>query len=250
MENEISGGLCLLNRDKANIGKSINSVYNIIILFLVAILIFLYIFNITPVSGESMKNTIQDGQTVFMMRNGYTVHRGDVITVNVSNDGDDKVLIKRAIALEGDKVLFVKSADGIHVDLYLCEKGEPSFKKLDEPYIKEKMLVSHHYGYDNGFQLMEYVSEEKISAVDLYNKSDDEKTEKLRSVLEQNCKTVEENSVFFLGDNRNYSSDSRLYGTRALSEVDGKTVAVLKKDSFAEKFLLFLFGYMTAEPTE
>lgn len=223
--------------------KTINIALYVLIVILTALVIFFYLFRLTPVSGESMENTIQDGQSVFMMQRGFTIDYNDVITVHIKTKTDDRVLIKRAIAFEGDKVLFVQSQSGKYVDLYLCKSGESSFKKSDEPYIKEKMLAEHFHLNEKNYGLLGYIPEDQITSIDLTKTPADNQTKIIQAELEANCLTVEENSVFFLGDNRNNSSDSRVYGTKKLSEVNGKMLSVIEKNSMAEKFLWFLFSY-------
>ena len=121
------------------------------------------------VSGASMNRTLEDGDRLLMnYKKDMTLHRGDIIVVDVSGYEEcegfaNTFLIKRLIAMEGDKV---KCIDG---QIYIWYAGETEYVALDEPYA----YYTDKMGYDFG----EYV--------------------------------VGEGEIFFLGDNRNNSCDSR-----------------------------------------
>ena len=124
------------------------------------------------VDGSSMYKTLIDGEKLLMryVEDGEGIERGDVIVVDVGDyeecDGiEGGFLIKRLIAIEGDKV---KCTDG---QISICYAGTSEYVPLDEPYA----YYSNPNVYD--FQDQEY--------------------------------EVGEGEIFFLGDNRNNSCDSR-----------------------------------------
>ena len=136
------------------------------------------------VDGESMNQTLVNGEKLLMryVENGEGLERGDVIVVYVGDYEECKgieggYLIKRLIAVEGDKV---KCTDG---QIFICYAGTDEYVALDEPYA--------HYTNPNSydFQDQEYA--------------------------------VGEGEIFFLGDNRNNSCDSR-YKEYGGSHLDGK----------------------------
>lgn len=94
-------------------------------------LILLQFINPTMVRQESMMNTLNDGDYIFINKQAYRfgeVKHGDIIvfqTQEMDSDGKAKKLIKRAIALPGDTL---EITDG---KVYLNDK------ELDEPYIRE-----------------------------------------------------------------------------------------------------------------
>lgn len=78
------------------------------------------------VSGDSMRDTLYDGDRLFVWHLFYEPQRGDIVTIN--NPGYmNKNIIKRVIAKGGDTFKIDIDAGKIWVN----------GKLLDEPYIKE-----------------------------------------------------------------------------------------------------------------
>lgn len=74
----------------------------IIIIFIIIILV--YIVSITQVAGNSMNNTLMDGELLIVNKIKYKiteVKRGDIISLKQK---DTKYLIKRVIGLPGDVI--------------------------------------------------------------------------------------------------------------------------------------------------
>lgn len=118
---------------------------------LVLVLILMQFVNPTMVRQNSMENTLHDGDYIFINKRAYTfgdVKHGDIIifhTNEVDEKGNDKKLIKRAIALPGDTL---EITDG---NVYVNDK------KLTENYIKEQ--------YTDGEIERTTVPEEKVFAM-------------------------------------------------------------------------------------
>lgn len=112
--------------------KSMESIYDMVSVMVSAILtvgiIFTFLFKISTVSGESMENTLHNGDKLIISAITQDIEYGDVV-VTAQPNAYGKVLIKRVIAVGGQTVWFDEETNKVIVD------GKP----LDEPYIKEDM---------------------------------------------------------------------------------------------------------------
>ncbi len=112
--------------------KNIESIYDMASVFVTAILtvgiIFTFLFKISTVSGESMENTLYNGDKLIISAITQDIKYGDVVVTSQPN-AYGKVLIKRVIAVGGQTVWFDEETKKVIVD----------GKELDEPYIKEEM---------------------------------------------------------------------------------------------------------------
>ena len=99
----------------------------------------LYITNnflLVIVDGQSMQNTLFEGDALYIDVH-ETPDRGDIVVLDVTDypeyphDGDGvHYIIKRVIALGGDEVY---AEDGV---VYLKKAGEEEFSALEEPYAR------------------------------------------------------------------------------------------------------------------
>lgn len=105
-------------------------IQSILMGFLLAIAISSVIKPVKVV-GESMENTLKNGQRLLIFRQAYlgdkTPQNNDIIVVDTDEFGEPRKIIKRVIATEGQSIKIEGS--NVYLD------GE----LLDEPYIKEVM---------------------------------------------------------------------------------------------------------------
>ncbi len=103
---------------------------------LAAVVLFNCFARLTRVDGNSMDNTLKDGEMMLIWSLGYQPQQGDIVVLNKTDQVTDqllhsKAIVKRIIATGGQSVDIDYSTGTVYVD------GEP----LDEPYIKEEMYL-------------------------------------------------------------------------------------------------------------
>ncbi len=92
----------------------------------IVVLMFTFLFRMVGISGDSMMQTLHNGERVILMSAGYTPDNGDIVVI--SRDymvGDKEPIIKRIIATEGQEVYLDHENNLVYVDGVA----------LDEPYI-------------------------------------------------------------------------------------------------------------------
>lgn len=155
-----------------------------LILFVLAatVVVMNFVFIKVKVSGSSMYPTLKNGDVVTV--NVYAEpDYGDILIISGEKKNGDW-LIKRAIAFGGDTV----KTEGGYV--YLKKSGEQEFTLLDEPYLAEGVITPSVIGYPSDFseRIFEIAADE----------------------------------IFYLGDNRTNSSDSRSeYGACSKDQIIG-----------------------------
>ncbi len=174
-------------------------IYSIVVALFLAMIIHIFLFVPTKVSGESMMPTLENGQYLIVSKISHVLRKmpdyGQIVIIDSrtrrdrtwlddvlepannyialfdKSRADHHVWVKRVIAREGDVLEFKDGG--------VIRNGE----RLSEPYIKEAM---------------------EFSLPDAY--------------------TVPAGYVFVMGDNRNHSSDSRFIGPVPTDHVLGNVV--------------------------
>ncbi len=221
MQNEINSGDRLFSPKN----KALTVSLCLTCAVLIAVILFFYWCYFIPVKGDSMENTVFDGHYCLVQRRTFTLDRGDIAIIDTATNGEEEhIVIKRIIGVQGDRLLYMRSADNKTVDLYICKNGETNFIKLDEPYIKEQMLPddknpSHNVFIDKNGNVIKLVNHiANLETLDVFTSM---------PTLQSFIITVPDDSIYFLGDNRNVSRDSRYYGAYSLSSVKAKVLLIL-----------------------
>lgn len=118
------------------------------------LLLKLFVFEILTVSGESMYPAIKDGERLFVSKCAYGIaqpygeklllqwkgpERGDVVIYLYNN----KIVVKRCIALGGDKLEILSNSDYN----YILKAGDFSIPLSQIQYLKLKDSASVPQGY-------------------------------------------------------------------------------------------------------
>lgn len=101
-----------------------------------AVVLFNCVARLARVDGDSMNNTLQDGEIMLIWDLGYTPKQGDIVVLNKTSVllpgwTEPRAIVKRVIAVGGQTVDIDYAAGLVYVD------GRP----LDEPYLPEEMYL-------------------------------------------------------------------------------------------------------------
>lgn len=101
--------------------------HDIVYFVSLAIVLLLLCFRVVVVSGDSMKNTLVDGDMLVLLGNTFyrNPQQGDIIVASKDSFRDGEPIIKRVIAVEGQIVDINFSTGTVYVDGVA----------LEEPYI-------------------------------------------------------------------------------------------------------------------
>ena len=205
-------------RTKAEIAINI-ALWVAIAVLLVAVILRLFVFNTVEVDGASMNPTYESGNVVTVNK-AAAPHRGDVAVFykhEVSNkffaqfakreecaEGQPyEKLIKRVVAVEGDKIWIQRVAESGDDVMYEVVIDTADGNRLFEDYyVKKGELLDKENYYlhsDIGFTHLG----------------------KLENCTEQNPFVVSKGCFFAMGDNRTNSKDSREFGEFKMSQIFG-----------------------------
>lgn len=173
----------LKEKEPFNIGREILEWFeSLVFALLIVQLVLTFLLRIVMVDGESMTNTLQNGDRLIMTHVAYEPERDDIVVLD--SEAANKVLIKRVIGIEGDKVVVDYNQNHVYVN----------DEEISNEHIREVMLDSFYFDPQYSIDAGVYEYE------------------------------VPEDTVFVMGDNRNDSKDSRSIGFIPKSEIMGKAI--------------------------
>lgn len=89
-------------------GKFLDGAYDWLEIFIVSVsivfLMFTFFFRVAKVDGESMENTLFDGQALVISKLFYTPHTGDIVVFQLPDSVFSEPIVKRVIAVAGQVV--------------------------------------------------------------------------------------------------------------------------------------------------
>ncbi|MBE6535195.1 MAG: signal peptidase I [Ruminococcaceae bacterium] len=175
-------------------GKLLSGFIDYVELFVIAICIVLILFSMVfrtcTVDGDSMKNTLTNGEVIIVSDAFYTPKRGDIVVFHMTDDSgnpnNNKPLVKRVIGVSGDTVEI--DYQGNQQMTVTVTDNDGNVTELVEEYVYLDPQRNAIIGNSNGIF------------------------------------KVPEGQVFVLGDNRNNSKDSRMIGCIDERSILGKAI--------------------------
>ncbi|MEW6473006.1 MAG: signal peptidase I [Actinomycetota bacterium] len=167
--------------------------------FVIAFLVKTFVAQAFFIPSESMVHTLEVGDRVLVSRMSYRLHdprRGDIVVFTspfeTNGSGDDRSIPSRIIHTVLESVGLRQPSTEDFIKRVIALPGETIEGKSGNIYI-------------NGRQLVEpYLAEEPVGDFP--------------------AKTIPDGHVWVMGDNRNRSSDSRVFGPIKKSKIVGRAI--------------------------
>lgn len=131
-----------INNDKTTSKKNnfmkglIEQLELVVIVFVIIVLIFSFAARMCQVSGDSMRDTLYNGENVIVSDAFYTPERGDIIVFHQTGESRNdynEPIVKRVIGVAGDTVKVEHFRDRMRVTV---TDSEGNSTVLDEDYIR------------------------------------------------------------------------------------------------------------------
>lgn len=161
---------------KDKLAKFYDALEVVAVAVVIVLVLFTFFGRLSTVRGDSMYDTLEDGERLIISNFFYKPKTGDIIVFQQSGMYFDEPLVKRVIATEGQTLKIDFNAWLVWVDGALLNENYVTHEK------GKRMKID---GYETMY-------------ADLMNENGEI--------------TIPDGYVFVMGDNRNHSSDSRFSG--------------------------------------
>lgn len=160
----------------------------IVIFFAIMVLVFTFVCKTCKVVGESMRETLQNGETVLIWSLFYSPDYGDVVVIH-DDEALNEPIVKRVIGLPGDKIRVEHTLDSMKTTITHADGSVTILDSANEDYVRyvDEYGAFRHYSVDETY-------------------------------------VVNDGEVFVMGDNRLNSRDSRELGAYSSNQILGKVV--------------------------
>lgn len=198
-------------------------------------LLRIFFFEIYSVTQNSMRNTYQEGSKVFISKRFYSISVNNILLFKHEN----QILIKRCVGLPGDTIEI--SEDKIYNNRKLLPTPPNVILNSTNEYdaiIRSKIYITYGSNWTpSNFGL--YVIPKKglkilltplnIAIYGNLINNDSVTTQKTSSLKKHNKEyyVFQNDYIFFIGDNRPESTDSRIFGPIKVSDIKGKVILKL-----------------------
>lgn len=190
-----------------------------------ALIINTFLFSLVQVDGDSMLPTLHNNERLIVRKIAYTPKNSDVVIVK--SEPLKKYIVKRVIAIPSQEISFDDKlnvlVDGVAIDEPYIESKQMSYGGL----YKYPVLVPKE-GEVASIDVI--LAEQAIMPESVSIEIADEKIYVKGSSFVEDGEFIlgetkySQNGYFVLGDNRNNSSDSRIFGIVPEDEIIGKAV--------------------------
>ena len=237
---------------KDNLSQKVFMQFIVIFFVVYCVLIsFLFLFHVnysyTTISGRSMQSTLNpnpvlvktdDGQEYqqdgVYLKHTKDIDYNDIIVVDTTPPGQKqrKTIIKRVIGLEGDYVTIAKVEGKSGQREYHVMRVKENTNIVE--VMEEEYVYSYELWTDEDGSQWEITVDGITYEASIYKNFTEKNYETKKFKVEELGGAevvffkVSEDSVFFLGDNRANSNDSRALGFLNLSKVEGKVVYIVR----------------------
>ena len=159
---------------------------------------------------------------VYVTNDKSGITYNDIIIYIRDRGSEQRSVIKRVIAMAGDNIMIKQTPSGVYA-IFIQYGGNGDFVCVEENFIKDKKVYAHMYQefYDTG------------TGKDFVELDDGNK-----------YLHINDDEIFYLGDNRTGSTDCLDYGAQKAKNIVGEVKYIIHKDANRIwQILLQMFGF-------